>query len=377
MSVLFKNFMKGIQNTRLKMKNINYKFSNKINNEKDLENKIGKKKSSFSIFKFDPMSVVMRFKTSVKESCDELFVKINSLKCKLIENNDIGNILEKTSEGVKTIVERFSSANRLIFTKSNLIFKKITFNKAERITISDLLQKFLNYETYSVILNNLKSILLFFIRLTNKLANVFRKLSIIYTKKTIENSNDLNTKIINYTDDFKNNLLKNDYLKNGFFVKWVPPTFFFLRFTLSDAYKITQINRFIKLPRRLQRFYCIQTNFKEYFIRSRTTQKNSALTRFTSEFLYKKSKSKSYFKTWNIFSLMKQGSKRLFLKILLYIGLIFFSYQTIKSLIFRIFNRNSNSELKEALSLIKDMKHQNDQLMKYNIQLIEKVSKKD
>ena len=40
----------------------------------------------------------------------------------------------------------------------------------------------------------------------------------------------------------------------------------------------------------------------------------------------------------------------------------------------RVFNRRNDRDLKEALELVKDLKKQNDEIMKFNLKYMEKLS---
>lgn len=223
----------------------------------------------------------------------------------------------------------------------------------------------------------------------------YHNLMIIY-KKMGNNLNSYNQKAMGYMkkyqdpkayQEFKSQY--NKYLKtmseqakeraeNGtrferFMYKITPKSFFNLKALTENSNKLHKINKYIKSPWYKQKFYVYESKFRKfwqsnekasYFKYSyyKETINTKSLSRFVQNMNY--TNAKSFF---------TGGMKRQFRKIAFYIVSAFVFFYTLKYLIYSLFNRRGDKNLQEALKAVNDLKQQNQELLKYNRELIDKI----
>ena len=190
----------------------------------------------------------------------------------------------------------------------------------------------------------------------------------------------INSEFMKYNRDLSTKIEKYYKVNNGFFSKLIPRTISSIKF-LMQSHQIGKINRFLKLPRTVQKVYYVRNYFDEFVSKFKRIEKGTGIQKFSFDQFKNQTKKiyhkKSLLNPRNVVKLFRQGTKKLFLKIFLYCCLAFAVLNSIKYFINRIFNRNADKQLKEALDLVKDLKKQNEDLMKYNMQFMERFGKNE
>ena len=135
------------------------------------------------------------------------------------------------------------------------------------------------------------------------------------------------------------------------------------------------------MPRTVQKVYYVRNYFDEFVSKFKRIEKSTGMQKYSFDQFKSQTKKiyekKSLLNPRNIVKLFRQGTKKFFLKIFLYCCLAFAVLNSIKYFINRIFNRNADRQLKEALDLVKDLKKQNEDLIKYNMQFMERFGKNE
>lgn len=356
------------------MINMKYDFNNYAQHEKELGNDIRKNKSPPSFIKSNPYYWTYKIKTSLQEGYASFLSSLNPFSKRMIEQSTSGSSLEKRNDGIKTTLDVIKNTAVIIIEKINFVVKKITFDKVDLIKLSRALIK---VETFGMIIS--KSI-----SSAVQLSNTVNKYLIISKKK-----------IFNYLEKYKDQSINSEFMKhnrematrwekyyknqNKFLAKWIPSFTSTLKFIMQSN-QINKVNKFLNMPRTIQKVYFIRNYFQDFVSKFRRIEKTQSLEKFSYESFVKKSKEiyskKEALKPWNVYNHMRQNTKKFFFKVFVYMALFIFGIQSIKYIIYRIFNRNADRQLKEALDLINDLKKQNEELMKHNVDFMEKVAGK-
>jgi len=149
------------------------------------------------------------------------------------------------------------------------------------------------------------------------------------------------------------------------------------RFLFDKNYE--KFNKFVKFPIYKQKFYNLNIKMREIwqnrqdywrYYNSKASNYKEMITREKFSSYYKKAKSTPLSDIKHYFTL---GIKRKFRKIILYFFSILLVYYCLKYFVYRITEGREDKNLKDALKVINDIKKQNEELMKYNQQLIQTI----
>jgi len=375
MSLYFNKFIKGIKNTKIKVTNLKTEFNSYVKHEKEMGNDPKKIRSPPFFIKSNPYYWTFKIKNTMQENLDKFVKAITPGNFRQIIYNQSETSLENKKEGMKNTLDIIKKTTIVIVDKFNNLVKKITFDKVDLFKITKAILK---PESYGMIVNNT-------INFAIKVSNLIYKILVILNKKIytyMEKYKDknINSDFIKYNKELSTKIEKYYKNKNGFFSKVIPSTISTVRFMLQ-SHQISKVNRFLKLPRTMQKVYYVRNYFDEFISKFKRLEKDKTVSKFNFEEFKRHSKKlyqkKNFLRPSSMYRLMKQGTKRLFLKIFAYICLAFFIINSIKFSLNKILNRNADNKLKEALDLVKDLKKQNEELMKYNMQFMEKFGKKE
>ena len=380
MSMKFNRLIKGITNTKLKINNLKSEFNSYINHQNDSVNDSIKKKTHPSFIKTNPFYWSYTIKSSIKDKYEKFIQSIYSGKSKLISNDSSKTSLEKTKTGAQNIINIVKTTAIQIVQKINFIIVKITGGKIDLAKIS---KELFNYQNYSLIINkSVNNIVIYTTKISKNLV-IFQKRFLNYLEKYKDksisnefnrNNKDLNTKI----ERFYN-------IKKAFLGSFMLKTISSIKF-IMQANQINKVNKFLNLPKTLQKVYYVRNYFSEYVSRLKRLDKDSfksgvktSIDKYSYENIKEKTKNiyedrKKYSPSY-IKNLIKNSTKRFFLKIFVYLVILGFSYNFIKYTMNKIFNKRADNDLKEALLLMKDLKKHNEELMKFNSQILQKLDK--
>ena len=375
MSLYFNKFVKSLKNTKLKVTNLKSDFNTYLNHEKQMGNDPKKIRSHPSFIKSNPYYWTFKMKTTMQESFEKFVSAIAPGKFRQIENNQTGSSLEQKKDTAKNTLDVIKNTSLFIIEKINLVVKKITFNKVDIFKISKALMK---SETYGIILNRtLNGAIQLSAAINKNMIIISRK---VYNYMERYKDKNKNSEFMKYNKDLSTKIEKYYKKKNGFLSRLIPNLITSVKF-MMQSHQINKVNRFLKLPRTVQKVYYVRNYFDEFVSKFKRIEKGTAVKAFSFEEF--KSRSKKLYEKRNLFrpstvvKIMRTSTKKLFLKIFLYFCLAMFLLNAIKYLMNSLFNRNKDKQLKEALALVKDLKKQNDELMKYNLQFMERFGKKD
>ena len=376
----FNRLIKGITNTKLKINNLKSEFNSYINHQNDSVNDSIKKKTHPSFIKTNPFYWSYTIKSSIKDKYEKFIQSIYSGKSKLISNDSSKTSLEKTKTGAQNIINIVKTTAIQIVQKINFIIVKITGGKIDLAKIS---KELFNYQNYSLIINkSVNNIVIYTTKISKNLV-IFQKRFLNYLEKYKDksisnefnrNNKDLNTKI----ERFYN-------IKKAFLGSFMLKTISSIKF-IMQANQINKVNKFLNLPKTLQKVYYVRNYFSEYVSRLKRLDKDSfksgvktSIDKYSYENIKEKTKNiyedrKKYSPSY-IKNLIKNSTKRFFLKIFVYLVILGFSYNFIKYTMNKIFNKRADNDLKEALLLMKDLKKHNEELMKFNSQILQKLDK--
>jgi hypothetical protein len=153
----------------------------------------------------------------------------------------------------------------------------------------------------------------------------------------------------------------------------------FSKFRFLFDKNFEKVNKFVKFPVYKQKFYNLNIklrgiwqNRQDYwkYFNSKASNYKEMITREKISSYYHKAKSTPFSEVKNYFNL---GIKRKFRKIILYFFSILFVYYGLKYFVYRMTDGRQEKNLKDALKVINDIKKQNEELMKYNQQLIQTI----
>lgn len=375
MSLYFNKFVKSLKNTKIKVTNLKSDFNMFINNEKQMGNDPKKIRSPPSFIKSNPYYWTFKIKTKMQDNLEKFVNAITPGRFRQIENNQTGSSLERKKQSAKNTIEVIKNTTILIVEKINFIVKKISFNKVDLFKISNALMK---SETYGIIINRT-------INGAIKLSATINKNTLIMKRKIYNymeryKDKNMNSEFMKYNRDLSTKIEKYYKNKNGFFSRLIPTFIGSIKF-MMQSHQINKVNRFLKLPRTAQKVYYVRNYFEEFVSKFRRIEKSTAVKNFSFDEFKNRSKKlyekRSLFRPSSIIKIMRTGTKKFFLKIFLYFCLAMLTFNAIKYLLSSIFSRNKDKQLKEALELVKDLKKQNENLMKYNLEFMEKFGKKD
>lgn len=129
----------------------------------------------------------------------------------------------------------------------------------------------------------------------------------------------------------------------------------------------TYVKKMLSYKLKIKSVWDKRSNFKEYkysyyFTSFYNKAKGTHVSTYVEKFKYK-----------NVKDYFFGGTKRKIRNLLLYIASIIGGYYIIKSMFRRVKDRSGDKKLKEALTAVKELKHQNENLMKYNIDLMNRL----
>lgn len=158
---------------------------------------------------------------------------------------------------------------------------------------------------------------------------------------------------------------------NHFMKRFTPGAFFNFK-TMTNT-QMHKMDKFIKSPWYRQKIYTYEHNLRNFYNKFKSGEY------FKYSFYQAKVNKKTistfvrninYQNTKNFFT---GGIKRQFRKILFYMASFFVFYYSVKYALHRLFSRNNDKHLEDALKVVNDLKQQNEELMKYNRELVDKL----
>jgi hypothetical protein len=282
-----------------------------------------------------------------------------------------------TNYSKKTALSIIDSSNKLVIKLTNGF---LDFRKFSSSSLSPMSKKI--YLTISENFNSRNLIILF-----TKMGNSMKK----YNKEAMKNLNK-----------YRDPDIYNEYVKkNNNLFKWFneqlnskknknqtidDSSFFTKKFkSFSEKLnsmvgrpsldsKINRINNYIKSPWYKQKIHL-------YTSKAKNIWKNRNQTGGVMNYSYYKEKVSTQnltkvFKNFNYSNarnFVGGGIKRQFRKIIFYFFSIITVYYSIKYILHRLFNHRSDKNLEDALNAVKELKLQNQELMKYNREILEKI----
>ena len=329
MSNNFSRFSKLIKNTSLKLKNNLkknfYIFRPSLKTYSNIFQKI-----NFVSYNFKSKLFYLRYKLkpSIKYKYKEILNNFDSAKKRIKEN--ISTKIHQNKYFVEIFNFIVKTKNFIItnFVKLSNFLKIISFGKIDLIYI---LKKLVNYKNYLFLISKTLNITI----------NIIKKIFRFFFKK-----------------DF------SDY--------FVPKTVSSLLFVIQPN-SINKVNRFLKLPRQVQKTYYFGSKVSNIFSKFRKKDKG-----FFKSVIFSGNEKKFDIRKLNPFYsiyFIKQGSKNFFIKIIIYLMLFGLCYNLIKYYMFRLFDRKKDKQLKNAFLEIAELKKKNEELMRLNTQIIEKFVK--
>jgi len=375
MSSYLNKFVKTLKNTKIKVTNLKSDFNTFINHEKQMGHDPKKIRSPPSFIKSNPYYWTFKVKTTMQSSLEKFVNAIAPGKFRQLENNQTESSLEAKKGTAKNTLDIIKNTTVIIIEKINFIVKKISFNKIDLFKISKALMKL---ETYGIIINRTINGAIMLSTAINKNMLILSKK--IYNYMERYKDKNKNSEFMKYNRDLSTKIEKYYKNKNGFFSRFIPTFITSVKF-LAQSHQINKVNRFLKLPRTLQKVYYVRSYFDEFVSKFKRIEKSTAVKSFSFQEFKSRSKKlygkRTLLRPSSVVKIMRTGTKKFFLKIFLYFCIAMLIVNTIKYLLNRLFNRNKDKQLKEALDLVKDLKMQNEELMKYNLQFMEKFGKKD
>jgi hypothetical protein len=355
--------------------------------EEELKTKkyMNKENKTPDYIKSNPFYLGNLIKSKFYEAFRFLFESFKN-KPKLITQEGTKNIPIHIKKTVNQLTNYTKKTALSIIDTSNKLILKLTngyldLRKISNSSLSPMAKNF--YMTISQNLNSRNLIIIF-----TKMGNSIKW----YKKETIKNlnkyrDNDIyndylkkNNKFFNWFNtklDAKKNQNKSQYETSNFFTRKIKNYFDHLGSYGGRANfdsKINKINNYIKSPWYKQKFHL-------YTIKAKNIWKNRSQAGGVMNYSYYKEK----LSTQNLTKVIKNfnysnarnfvggGIKRQFRKIIFYFISIVTVYYSIKYFLHRLFNHRSDKNLEEALNAVKELKVQNQELMKYNRDLIEKI----
>ncbi len=154
------------------------------------------------------------------------------------------------------------------------------------------------------------------------------------------------------------------------FKKYMPSSIMNIKTLMGDN-NFSKINKYIKAPTYKQKYYNYELKFKRIFKNRREYYKYFRYSYYQESFtkqnvLYK-------FNPSNAKQFIINNIKRNTRKFFLYVLSIFMFIYTIKYIFYRMTSGRQDKNLKEALEAIKELKSQNEELMKYNRDLMKMI----
>lgn len=381
------SFRNAITNS---FKNVKYKYKHAKQQFENYELELKYKKSNNMNYgtpdyiKNNPFYIGNLIKTKFYETFKFLFECFKN-KPKLLTQEDKFNIPVHIRKTINQVTCYTKNSALSIIDKANKLIVKLTAGQVDLFKIKNapLIPIFKN--VCSVITKNFRyeNFIIFYKKMGNKI-NKFNQESMknlgrfrnqkLYDEFQKKNENLL--KIFNdkLKDKFQN---KPDGSKNFFSNKFNKIYNNFISNTIGRSilsHNVKKINEFIESPWYKQKMSIYKTKFTNFF---KEGQKAGGVMDYS--YYKEKVNSKNWtkivkkFNYTNARDFLRGGIKKKIRKIMMYIFSFFFIYYSIKYILHRVFYRRSDKNLEEALKAVKDLKMQNEELMKYNKDLIEKL----
>ena len=322
-------------------------------------------------------------KTKLLESLRFFFENFKN-KPKLITQEESKNIPIHIKNSVNKLTRYSKNAALSIIDTTNKLILKITFGYLDirKLSSHALTPVFKNFYLTTSKLFNYQSLMILYKKMGNamnkfnqetmknlskyrdpKIYGQFKKNYDGYFRQMSDKIKNKNNQT-NNNSNFLNGKLKNFYDR--------VTSLGYNRSTIDK--KVNKINDYINSPWYKQKLLKYQMKFRNIW-----KEKNQPGGIMNYSFYREKVSSNNLTRVWekisysNAQNFMRGGLKRQFRKFLFYIFSFFAIYYSIKYFLHRLFNRKSDKNLEEALNAVRDLKLQNEELMKYNRDLIDKI----
>ncbi len=384
----FNKMKNAISNTKLKIdvnkmkKNFDFlKLNEKITNtnfkEKLKSPKPFEKNEGGSYWSFNIKNKIQQEFQKFDEKLRSLFLLKNPFKLLNSEssNKDIEKFDIKSKGALSSTIKVVKNTALKIIGVVNNIVKIITFNKIDLYEIKNALMKF---ETFALILNKTSKSVIF-------IGNNIKKGGIIIIEKILKKLEKYKDNEFNREFNKKNyelsNRIEENYHKRNKLISRIIPSFINSFKMMFEIKNVSKINKFMNMPRTVQKAYYVKNYFSNFFGKFKRIEKSTAVNLFSYDnFLYQSKRLKEKKKILNPFYLyrnIKYITTRLLIKIAFYLIGIIFIYKLFKYFLRRIFSSRSDKDLREALNLVKDLKSQNEELLKFNQKFLMKLEERE
>lgn len=368
MSMYFYKMKNALSNSKINVQKIKENFSFISQHEKIRNINIKEKLKPAKLYSDRVRNYwVYDFKTKLGEKVKKFF-PINPLR--QIQSESSYNEIEKKENEPKTAVKIIKNTAVKILGAINSLIKSITRNKVDFIEMKNYLMKI---ETFKLILYKAETSI-------TVVSNVVKKISRTFANKIIKKferhqDTELNNEFKLRNRDLSSRLEKSYYERNKFLSSFIPTIASFKMILESNKYG--KINNFLKKPRAFQKLFFVRNYIKEFFGNFKRIDKSTAVQMFSYANYQRLKEKRKFFTPFNLFSFVKNMTRRMFLKLALYAFAIIFIYNLIKFGLRKIFVKRSDKDLKLALELVRDLKKQNEELLKFNEKFLKKLEENE